>query len=73
MVQAPRDEEILEKVRKHMLGCVEDGKQVNGSYMFLETAGGVHSPAMSGMVYFLVRGWGGITSNCVVLNLFMAI
>ncbi|KAI9288957.1 pyridoxal phosphate-dependent transferase [Umbelopsis sp. AD052] len=47
-LEAPRDEEILEKVRKHMLGCVEDGKQVNGSYMFLETAGGVHSPAMSG-------------------------
>jgi len=61
MVQAPRDEEILEKVRKHMLGCVEDGKQVNGSYMFLETAGGVHSPAMSGMVYFLEKA-GGVLS-----------
>ncbi|OBZ81953.1 Bifunctional dethiobiotin synthetase/7,8-diamino-pelargonic acid aminotransferase, mitochondrial, partial [Choanephora cucurbitarum] len=43
----PHDKEVLERVKEHMLDCVRRQKK-NGSYLFLETAGGIHSPVMSG-------------------------
>ncbi|KAG1470417.1 hypothetical protein G6F56_002700 [Rhizopus delemar] len=43
----PKDELVLEKVKQHMLKSVQQQKP-NGSYFFLETAGGIHSPVMSG-------------------------
>jgi dethiobiotin synthetase/adenosylmethionine--8-amino-7-oxononanoate aminotransferase len=38
---------VLEKVKQQMLDYVQQQKP-NGSYFFLETAGGIHSPVMSG-------------------------
>jgi dethiobiotin synthetase/adenosylmethionine--8-amino-7-oxononanoate aminotransferase len=46
--KAPHDDEVLEKTRQAMLKCMKEGQKVNGSYLFLETAGGIHSPIMSG-------------------------
>ncbi|KAG1500891.1 hypothetical protein G6F54_003409 [Rhizopus delemar] len=43
----PKDEDVLEKVKQQMLDYVQQQKP-NGSYFFLETAGGIHSPVMSG-------------------------
>lgn len=39
--------EVLDRVKQQMLDYVRQQKQ-NGSYFFLETAGGIHSPVMSG-------------------------
>lgn len=46
--QVPQDEEVLEKTKQAMLEYMQAGQKANGSYVFLETAGGVHSPVMSG-------------------------
>lgn len=46
--QVPHDDEILEKTKQAMLEYMQAGQKANGSYLFLETAGGVHSPVMSG-------------------------
>ncbi|CEG65135.1 hypothetical protein RMATCC62417_01987 [Rhizopus microsporus] len=43
----PKDEEVLENVKRQILDYVQQQKP-NGSYLFLETAGGIHSPVMSG-------------------------
>ncbi|KAL0142508.1 pyridoxal phosphate-dependent transferase [Mucor lusitanicus] len=43
----PQDMEVLDRVKQQMLDYVRQQKQ-NGSYFFLETAGGIHSPVMSG-------------------------
>ncbi|CAM0142089.1 hypothetical protein VKS41_004208 [Umbelopsis sp. WA50703] len=44
----PHDDEVIEKTRQAMLEYMQAGQKANGSYLFLETAGGVHSPVMSG-------------------------
>ncbi|KAI9269771.1 pyridoxal phosphate-dependent transferase [Helicostylum pulchrum] len=43
----PQDEVVLSRVKQQMLDYVRQQKK-NGSYFFLETAGGIHSPVMSG-------------------------
>lgn len=43
----PHDDVVLSRVKQQMLDYVRQQKK-NGSYLFLETAGGIHSPVMSG-------------------------
>ncbi|RCH91896.1 hypothetical protein CU098_008924, partial [Rhizopus stolonifer] len=43
----PHDKQVLDRVKQQMLDYVRQQKK-NGSYFFLETAGGIHSPVMSG-------------------------
>jgi dethiobiotin synthetase/adenosylmethionine--8-amino-7-oxononanoate aminotransferase len=43
----PKDELVMARVKEQMLKYVRQQKK-NGSYFFLETAGGIHSPVMSG-------------------------
>lgn len=45
----PLDEVVLSRVKQQMLDYVRQQKK-NGSYFFLETAGGIHSPVMSGKI-----------------------
>lgn len=45
--------EVLDRVKQQMLDYVRQQKQ-NGSYFFLETAGGIHSPVMSGTLVRLL-------------------
>ncbi|KAI9470567.1 MAG: pyridoxal phosphate-dependent transferase [Benjaminiella poitrasii] len=43
----PHDDQVLARVKQQMMDYVKQQKK-NGSYFFLETAGGIHSPVMSG-------------------------
>ncbi|KAI8074706.1 adenosylmethionine-8-amino-7-oxononanoate transaminase [Gongronella butleri] len=44
----PTDREVLDKTKQHILNAIEQSKDKAGAYYFLETAGGIHSPVMSG-------------------------
>ncbi|CAO3611438.1 unnamed protein product [Cunninghamella blakesleeana] len=46
--EPPSDEEVLLKTKQHILECMENSQQTEHTYLFLETAGGIHSPVMSG-------------------------
>lgn len=52
----PHDVEVLSRVKQQMLDYVRQQRK-NGSYLFLETAGGIHSPVMSGKK-FRKKCWG---------------
>ncbi|KAI8336603.1 pyridoxal phosphate-dependent transferase [Chlamydoabsidia padenii] len=45
--EPPPDEQVLAKTKQYMLDCVKKSRD-SGAYLFLETAGGIHSPVMSG-------------------------
>ncbi|ORX57484.1 PLP-dependent transferase [Hesseltinella vesiculosa] len=44
----PSDRQVMDKTKQHILNCVQQSKDKAGAYFFLETAGGIHSPVMSG-------------------------
>ncbi|KAI8092792.1 pyridoxal phosphate-dependent transferase [Halteromyces radiatus] len=43
----PSDDKVLLKTKQYMLDCIKKSRD-GGAYFFLETAGGIHSPVMSG-------------------------
>ncbi|KAI7875381.1 PLP-dependent transferase [Lichtheimia hyalospora FSU 10163] len=44
----PHDQELLDKIKERMIHYVNQSHDRQGAYAFLETAGGIHSPVMSG-------------------------
>ncbi|KAI9496590.1 hypothetical protein BDB00DRAFT_807931 [Zychaea mexicana] len=44
----PHDDELMSKTKQSLLNCVRQSRTKNGAYAFVETAGGIHSPVMSG-------------------------
>ncbi|KAI7852566.1 hypothetical protein BDC45DRAFT_443690 [Circinella umbellata] len=44
----PKDEILLSETKQRLLNYVNQSKSKDGAYSFIETAGGIHSPVMSG-------------------------
>ncbi|KAI9320392.1 hypothetical protein BX666DRAFT_2080705 [Dichotomocladium elegans] len=44
----PHDNEVLNKIKERLLDYVRRSRRRNGAFCFVETAGGIHSPVMSG-------------------------
>jgi hypothetical protein len=53
-IKPPHDDLVLTRVKEQILSYVRQQKP-NGSYFFLETAGGIHSPVMSGKIKYEQR------------------
>ncbi|KAI8384266.1 pyridoxal phosphate-dependent transferase [Radiomyces spectabilis] len=44
----PEDAEVMQRTKQWMLDSLKGAQDKSGSFFFLETAGGIHSPVMSG-------------------------